>query len=136
MRRHAGESSLKCYSIAYKKEEYSRTEQCTDDAHFAQLVANRFGAQFHQIVADPDVASLLPKVVWHLDDPVADPAAIATYLISQAAAPEVTVLLSGQGADEVLGGYRAYRIHTMQAWLRLISQQLREVTAQDMLQWA
>ena len=130
---HAGESSLKCYSIAYKKEEYGRTEQCTDDAHFAQLVANRFGAQFHQIVADPDVASLLPKVVWHLDDPVADPAAIATYLISQAAAPEVTVLLSGQGADEVLGGYRAHRAHKIAAWLRLIPRNMREAVLPRLL---
>jgi len=132
---HAGESSLKCYSIAYK-EEYRGTEQCTDDARFARLVADHFGAQFHQIVVDPDVVSLLPKVVWHLDDPVADPAAIATYLISQAAASEVTVLMSGQGADEVLGGYRAYRIHKLAAWLRFIPRHLREVTAPDLLKWA
>jgi len=129
---HAGESSLKCYSIAYKQE-YERTEQCTDDARFAQLVANHFGARFHQIVVDPDVVSLLPKVVWHLDDPVADPAAIATYLISQAAAPEVTVLLSGQGADEVLGGYRAHRAHKIAAWLRLMPQNIREVTVPALL---
>ena len=132
---HAGESSLKCYSIAYK-DEYRRTEQCTDDARFARLVAGHFGAKFHQIVVDPHVASLLPKVVWHLDDPVADPAAIATYLISQAAAPEVTVLMSGQGADEVLGGYRAYRIHKIAAWLRFIPRHLREVTVPDLLKWA
>jgi asparagine synthase (glutamine-hydrolysing) len=129
---HAGESTLKCYSIAYK-EEYSRTEQCTDDAWFAQLVANRFGAKFHQIVVDPDVVSLLPKVVWHMDDPIADPAGIATYLISQAAAPEVTVLLSGQGADEVLGGYRVHRVHKIAAWLRLMPQNLREVTIPALL---
>lgn len=129
---HAGESSLKCYSIAYKQE-YERTEQCTDDARFAQLVANHFGARFHQIVVDPDVVSLLPKVVWHLDDPVADPAAIATYLISQAAAPEVTVLVSGQGADEVLGGYRAHRAHKIAAWLRLMPQSIREVTMPALL---
>src|SRR5437870_2129548 len=132
---HAGESSLNCYSIAYK-EEYRGTEQCTDDARFARLVAGHFGAKFHQIVVNPDVASLLPKVVWHLDDPVADPAAIATYLISQAAAPEVTVLMSGQGADEVLGGYRSYRVHKIAAWLRFIPRHLREVTAPAVLRWA
>ena len=128
----AGKSSLKCYNIAYK-EEYGRTEQCTDDARFAQIVATHFGAKFHQIVVDPDVATLLPKVVWHLDDPVADPAAIATYLISQAAAPEVTVLLSGQGADEVLGGYRVHRVHKIAAWLKLIPQTVREVVAPALL---
>jgi len=131
----AGQSDLKCYSIAYK-EEYRGTEQCTDDARFARLVANHFGAKFHQILVDPDVANLLPKAVWHLDDPVADPAAIATYLISQAAAPEVTVLMSGQGADEVLAGYRCYRIHKIAAWLRCIPRQLREVIVPQLLKWA
>jgi asparagine synthase (glutamine-hydrolysing) len=128
----AGRSSLKCYSIAYKQE-YNRTEQCTDDARYARLVANHFGAEFNQIVVDPDVVNLLPRAVWHLDDPVADPAAIATYLISQAAAPEVTVLMSGQGADEVLAGYRAHRAYLITAWLRLIPRNLREVTAPALL---
>jgi asparagine synthase (glutamine-hydrolysing) len=130
----AGESSLKCYSIAYK-EEYGTTEQCIDDARFAKLVADYFGARFHQIVVDPDVAELLPKIVWHLDDPVADPAAIATYLISRAAAPEVTVLLSGQGADEVLGGYRVHRVHKLAAWLRRIPRVAREDWAPQWLKW-
>jgi len=130
----AGESSLKCYSIAYK-DEYDRTEQCTDDAQFAEIVASHFGAKFHQIVVTPDVATLLPKVVWHLDDPIADPAAIATYLISQAAASEVTVLLSGQGADEVLGGYRVHRVHKLAAWLKLIPRTVREVTAPALIKW-
>ena len=52
----------------------------------------------------PDIVDLLPKVVWQLDEPLADPAAIVTYLISEAARKEVTVLLSGQGADEVFAG--------------------------------
>jgi len=130
----AGESSLNCYSIAYK-EKYGSTEQCTDDARFAKIVAGHFGAKFHQIVVDPDVATLLPKVVWHLDDPVADPAAIATYLISRAAAPEVTVLLSGQGADEVLGGYRVHRAYKLAALLRLIPRCVREEWAPRWLKW-
>lgn len=128
----AGKAPLKCYSIAYKQE-YNKTEQCTDDAHFAKLVANHCQAQFHQIVVDPDVVNLLPKVVWHLDDPVADPAAIATYLISQAAAPEVTVLVSGQGADEVLAGYRVHRAHKIAKWLRLMPRRVREVMAPALL---
>jgi asparagine synthase (glutamine-hydrolysing) len=129
---HSGQSSLKCYSIAYKQE-YVGTEQCTDDARYAQVVAKHFGAQFEQIVVDPDVVSLLPRVVWHLDDPVADPAAIATYLISQAAAPEVTVLVSGQGADEVLAGYRAHRAHRIAAWAKLLPRQVRERTVPALL---
>lgn len=128
----AGQSSLKCYSIAYKQE-YGSTEQSTDDARYARIVAEHFGARFHEIVVEPDVVSLLPKVVWHLDDPIADPAAIATQMISQAAASEVTVLVSGQGADEVLAGYRVHRAHQLAAWLRLLPRHIREVTAPRLL---
>lgn len=128
----AGQSSLKCYSIAYKQE-YGSTEQCTDDARYARIVAEHFGARFHEIVVEPDVVSLLPKVVWHLDDPIADPAAIATQMISQAAASEVTVLVSGQGADEVLAGYRVHRAHRLAAWLRMLPRHIREVTAPGLL---
>jgi asparagine synthase (glutamine-hydrolysing) len=131
----AGESALKCYSIAFK-DEHRQTEQCTEDARYARLVADHFGAKFHQIVVDPEAVSLLPKVAWHLDDPIADPAAIATYLISEAAGSEATVLMSGQGADEVLGGYHAHCVHKIAAWLKFIPPHLREVTAPNLLQWA
>src|SRR5207253_1716747 len=76
-------------------------------------------------VVDSRVATRLPKVVWHLDNPVADPAAVATYLISKAAAPEVTVLLSGQGADEIFGGYRVHRMHQLGWKLRLLPRPVR-----------
>jgi asparagine synthase (glutamine-hydrolysing) len=130
----AGKSSLRCYSIAYKKE-HGRMEQSSDDARFARIVASEFGANFSEIVVDPDVATLLPKVVWHLDEPVADPAAIATYLICKAAAPEVKVLLSGQGADEVLGGYRVHRAHQLGRWVRLLPRTIREEIAPASLKW-
>lgn len=98
---------LRCYSISFR-EEHGRLEQSSDDARFAREVARQFGAEFSEVEADPAAAQWLPKAVWHLDDPVADPAAIATYLICRAAKTDVTVLLSGQGGDEVLGGYRVH----------------------------
>ena len=88
-------------------------EQSSDDARFARLAADKLGAEFHNFEVEPDIVDLLPRVVWHLDEPIADPAAIATYLISGAARPMVTVLLSGQGADEIFAGYR---VHGMSDW--------------------
>jgi asparagine synthase (glutamine-hydrolysing) len=82
-----------------------------DDPQLAQEVANRFGCRHTEILVDPDVAALLPKVVWHLDEPIADPAAIMAYLVSAAARPTTTVLLSGIGGDELFAGYRKYRAH-------------------------
>ena len=51
----------------------------------------------------------LPRIVWHLDDPVADPALVPLYFVARAARQHVTVALSGEGADELFAGYRIYR---------------------------
>ncbi len=125
---------LRCYSIAFRKE-HGRQEQSSDDARYAREVATQFGAEFTEIVADPDAVDLLPKIVWHLDDPVADPAAIATYLICKAAKPEVTVLLSGQGGDELLGGYRVHLALKLTRMLRKLPRSAREVVLPGLLRF-
>jgi asparagine synthase (glutamine-hydrolysing) len=125
---------LNCYSIAYKQE-HGKFEQNGEDPHYANLVARKFGARFHQITVEPEVVNLLPRVVWHMDDPIGDPSAISALLICQAAASEVKVLLSGQGADEVFGGYRVHRVHRSRALLQLIPKALREGVAPKILSW-
>ncbi len=124
---------LRCYTIAFQKE-HARMEQSGDDRSYARLVAERFGAEWHELVVAPDVTSLLPKVIWHLDDPIADPAAIATYLICREAKASSTVLLSGQGADELFGGYRVHLIEKLGRRLRLLPAQLREKLIPALLQ--
>lgn len=100
----------RCYTIAFRAED-STLEQSADDATYAALAADAYDAELERIEVTPDVVDLLPRVVWHLDEPIADPAAIATLLISGAARPTSTVLLSGQGADEVFAGYRVHQMH-------------------------
>jgi asparagine synthase (glutamine-hydrolysing) len=116
---HVHRGTLKAYNIAYP-ERHGRLEQSADDAFFAKIVAEKFGAQLHQITVDPDVVNLLPKVAYYQDDPVGDPHTISTYLICAAARSDVTVLLSGQGADELFGGYRVHMIHRLAKVLALI----------------
>ena len=67
-----------------------------------------FGTDHHEIVVRPDVVALLPQLLWHMDEPIADTAFITTYLVSQFARRDVTVILSGVGGDELFGGYRRY----------------------------
>jgi asparagine synthase (glutamine-hydrolysing) len=74
----------------------------------AAQLARRMGTDHHQIMVEPDIVALLPKLIWHLDEPIADPAVIAAYLVCREASSEVKVLLSGTGGDEVFGGYRKY----------------------------
>jgi asparagine synthase (glutamine-hydrolysing) len=120
---HSG--PLRCYTIAFQRE-HARMEQSGDDRSYAKLVAEKFGAECHELMVAPDVAGLLSKVIWHMDDAVADPAAIATYLICREAKSDATVLLSGQGADELFGGYRVHLISTLARRLRLLPPILRE----------
>ncbi len=75
---------------------------------YARQVAELFGTDHHEIVVRPDVATLLPELLWHLDEPIADAAFITTYLVSKFARQDVTVILSGVGGDELFGGYRRY----------------------------
>jgi asparagine synthase (glutamine-hydrolysing) len=84
-------------------------EQMTPDEIYARQVAKQFGFTYHELEIQPKVDELLPKMVWHLDEPLSDPAAINTYLISKAARDlNIVVLLNGMGGDEVFGGYRKH----------------------------
>lgn len=108
----ASREPITAYTIAYRPED-GRLEQSDEDWKFARLVAKQFGADYHEIVLEPDVVNLLPKVIWHLDEPVSDAAAISTYLICSAAQSRLKVLLSGQGGDEIFAGYRIHLSHRL-----------------------
>lgn len=116
---------IKAYTIAYRTQD-ARHEQSDEDPKYARLVARAFGAEHHEIQVQPDIVDLLSKVVYHLDEPVADPAAITSYLICKAAREQVTVLLSGQGGDEIFGGYRVHLEDRFSRPLALIPRVLRE----------
>ena len=85
-----------------------RHEIVPDDVAHARRVAARFGTDSSERILEPNVLELLPKAVWHLEEPVADPAAISTYLICRAARERMPVMLSGTGGDEVFAGYPRY----------------------------
>jgi asparagine synthase (glutamine-hydrolysing) len=76
-----------------------------DDLPYARRVAREYDVDHHEQILAPDVVELLPKLVWHMDEPVADPAAISSYLICSAARERLTVILSGMGGDELFAGY-------------------------------
>ncbi len=80
-------------------------ESVPDDVRYARLIGERYGVDYHEQILEPDVVELLPKLIWHMDEPVADPAAITTYLICSAARERLTVILSGMGGDEIFAGY-------------------------------
>ncbi|HXR29622.1 MAG TPA: asparagine synthase (glutamine-hydrolyzing) [Solirubrobacterales bacterium] len=99
----AGESGerVKTFSIGFEEASF-------DELSRARLVAERYGTDHHELVLRPDAAELLPKLVEAFDEPFGDSSAVPTYLVSELAAGEVKVALSGEGGDELFGGYYTY----------------------------
>lgn len=88
----------------------SSEEHEANEFGFARMAAERYGTDHHEVrLTDADFQDFLPDLAWHLDEPVADPACVPLYFVSRAARRDVTVVLSGEGADEILGGYSIYR---------------------------
>lgn len=104
MARHSS-APIKTYSIGFAGVSGA---SAYNELPWARQVAQVLGTDHHEILVRPDVARLLPKLIWHLDEPLADSAFITTYLVAQLARRDVTVILSGVGGDELFGGYRRY----------------------------
>jgi asparagine synthase (glutamine-hydrolysing) len=83
-------------------------EQSFDELSGARAVSERYGTRHRELVLRPDAALLLPALADAFDEPFADSSALPTYLVSRLAAEEVKVALSGEGGDELFGGYYTY----------------------------
>ncbi len=119
MRRHTN-STIDTFTIRFSSHD-QKFERTCEDVVYARRVANEFGFRLHEFEIEPDITKLLPLMVWHMDEPLSDPAAINTYLISQAARDMgIVVLLNGIGGDEIFGGYRKHlacmRADAYQRW--------------------
>ncbi len=99
----AQESSepVRTFSIGFE-------EQSFDELAGARAVAERYGTRHRELVLRPDAALLLPVLADAFDEPFADSSALPTYLVSRLAAEDVKVALSGEGGDELFGGYYTY----------------------------
>ena len=89
---------IKTFSIGFELHSYNELE-------YAAAVAERYNTDHHTLIVHPDSVDLVPRLVWHFDEPFADSSAIPTYLVSQFAAQHVKVVLTGDGGDELFAGY-------------------------------
>lgn len=96
---------VKTYSIGF---DGGDAERFYNELDYARQVARLFNTDHHEILVRPDVVTLLPRLLWHMDEPIADSAFVTTYLVAEFARRDVTVILSGVGGDELFGGYRRY----------------------------
>jgi asparagine synthase (glutamine-hydrolysing) len=91
-----------------------------DELTHAKTVADHLGCEFHPRTVTPDVASILPKLAWHFDEPFGDSSAVPTYYVSKAARELVTVALSGDGGDELWAGYARHRVERVEQRARTL----------------
>lgn len=112
---------VKTYSIGFEGE-----DQFYNELPYARMVAEAFGTDHQEIVVRPEVSELLPKLIWHMDEPMADSAFITTYLVSRLARESVTVILSGVGGDELFGGYRRYLGDNLMRYYKKLPRLLRK----------
>jgi asparagine synthase (glutamine-hydrolysing) len=94
---------IKTFAVAFKEREANELE-------YARLVSRAFKTNHHEIVVKPEeFFAVLPKLVWHEDEPLAHPSSVALYFVSLLASQHVKVVLTGEGSDELLAGYARYR---------------------------
>ena len=120
------------YTITFPKK-YRVGETTIDDPSVPARLARKLGCEHHEIVVEPDVVELLPKLTWHMDEPTADPAIITAYLVCRDARKQSTVLLSGVGGDELFAGYRKYVAQAWGAGYRRLPGTFRSVAERSML---
>lgn len=115
----------KTFSVGFDKPGYSELDLARDTAKY-------LGTDHHEIRVDAKTyLNNLPKLIWHQDEPLADPAAVGLFFVSQLASQHVKVAFSGEGADEFFGGYNIYRepnalrfFKYMPLWMRRLMGQL------------
>ncbi len=92
---------VKTFSIGFEEDRYN-------ERNYARQIAEKYNTEHHELVVKPSAIDLLEKLVWYFDEPFAGPSAIPTYVVSKMAREHVTVVLTGDGGDEVFLGYDRY----------------------------
>lgn len=107
------------FSIGFEDKTYN-------EVVFARTMARHAGAVHREEILYPDIAELAERLIKHLDEPFADVSVFPTYLVSQLARESVKVILSGDGGDEIFGGYDTYVAQYLDRYYRLLPRKLRQ----------
>jgi asparagine synthase (glutamine-hydrolysing) len=120
-RRNGDTAPIRTYSVGFDVEGYS-------ELPYAKTVASRYGTEHREIqVGFQDFFEALPLLSWIYDEPVGQPSAVPTYFMCKQAKQEVTVMLTGEGADEQFGGYNKYVFEHFSKYLLLVPTKAREI---------
>jgi asparagine synthase (glutamine-hydrolysing) len=115
----AGAAPIRTFSIGFDDATY-------DELPYARLVARTFGTDHSEEILKPDISSLAEELIGHLDEPFADFSIFPTYLVSRLARQSVKVVLSGDGGDEIFGGYDTYVAQRLDRTYKRLPRPLRQ----------
>lgn len=101
MKNHTN-NEIKTFSVGFDDDSHSETKE-------ARFLAEKLKTDHHELYIDNQSIKILPTIINHLDEPMSDPTSIPTYFLSEFAKKHCTVILTGEGADEVFGGYPQYK---------------------------
>jgi asparagine synthase (glutamine-hydrolysing) len=109
---------VKTFSIGFNEDSFNELK-------YARIAAEHFGTEHHEFIVTPDLCGVVDELVWHFDEPFADSSALPTYMVSKMARQFVTVVLSGDGGDELFAGYTRYVTDKKRAGLDRLPRALR-----------
>ncbi|MEO6394054.1 MAG: asparagine synthase C-terminal domain-containing protein, partial [Pyrinomonadaceae bacterium] len=118
MARHSTQP-VKTFSIGFAEDSYNELK-------YARLAAKHFATDHHEFIVTPEICDVVDELAWHFDEPFADSSAIPTYMVSKLARDHVTVVLSGDGGDELFAGYTRYQVDQRRARMGRLPRPLRE----------
>ena len=120
---------LPCFTIALE-DRLARQEGIVSDLPYAERAARHLGVALHRVSVGPEMADDVPRMLWHLDEPMADPAPLnVLYIARLARAQGIKVLLSGAGGDDIFSGYRRHRARALERYWAWLPRPLRGVLA-------
>jgi len=115
----ASSTPVKTFSIGFEDQTYN-------ELPYARAVARKFGTDHYEEILQPNIADLAEKLMGHLDEPFGDFSIFPTYMVSEMARRHVKVVLSGDGGDELFGGYDTYVAQKLDRYYRLLPSKMRQ----------
>jgi len=110
---------VKTFSIGFNEDSF-------DELKYARLASRAFKTEHHEFVLTPDFVDVVDDMIWHFDEPFADPSSLPTFMLSKLAREHVTVVLSGDGGDELFAGYTRYVTDTGRSGLERLPAAIRQ----------
>jgi len=116
---------VKTFSIGFNEDSFNELK-------FARVAAKHFNTEHHEFVVTPDLVDIIDELVWHFDEPFADSSALPTFMVAKMAREFVTVVLSGDGGDELFAGYTRYAIDKRRSGLANLPKAIRAKVLQKL----